>query len=98
VKFGSAHLKPGRLTPASLDLLFTPMKTAEGKETGYGAGWDIQARKVGHSGSAVGGTAQLVVDRDNGVVAALIADVTLNDRVRKAINAGWTAVKAAFDK
>ena len=53
VKFGSAHLKAGRLTPASLDLLYTSMKTADGKETGYGAGWDIQGRKVGHSGSAV---------------------------------------------
>src|SRR5262249_17818602 len=41
VKFGSAHLVTGRLMQASLDLLFTSMKTADGKATDYGAGWDV---------------------------------------------------------
>src|SRR5437764_946272 len=64
VRFSSAHLKPDRLTPASLDLLFTSMRTRDGKETGYGVGWYIGRderghRVVSHAGSAVGGSAIL---------------------------------------
>jgi len=103
VKFASAHLHTGRLTQASLDLLFTSMKTADGKETNYGAGWDTRfddrGRKlVGHSGSAVGGTARMMVDRDSGVVVVLLTNITNSDRVAKALSATWPAVQKAFDK
>ena len=103
VKFGSAHLAPGRLTPASLDLLFTSMKTADGKPTDYGAGWNVHVnsrgdRVVSHFGSAVGGVSRLMVDRDTHVVAALITDVTDTDVIRKALSVTWPEVVSAFDQ
>lgn len=98
VKFESAHLKTGRLTQASLDLLFTSMKTEDGKETDYGAGWDIKGRKVGHSGSAVGGTSRMMLDRDTGVAVVMLTNVTNNDRVSKAISAAFPVIQKAFDK
>jgi serine beta-lactamase-like protein LACTB len=103
VKFGSAHLRTGRLNDASLGLLFTSMKTADGKATDYGAGWDVHTdahgrRVVSHFGSAVGGTARMMVDRDSGVVVVLLTDITNSDRVGKALGAVWPEILRFFDK
>ncbi len=103
VKFGSAHLATGRLTQRSLDLLFTSMKTADGKQTDYGAGRDVDVdprgrRIVSHFGSAVGGTARLAVDRDSHVVAALLTNVTNSDRIGKALAATWPEILRLFDQ
>jgi CubicO group peptidase (beta-lactamase class C family) len=87
VRFGSAHLAPGHLQSASLDLLFAPQPIAGGKragvgraERGYGVGWvigrDVRGRRiVGNDGGAIGGTAELFVDRDTKVVIAYCANV-----------------------
>ena len=103
VKFGSGHLKSGRLSEASLDLLFTSMKTADGKATDYGAGWDVHTdprgrRIVSHFGSGVGGTSRMAVDRDSHVVAVLLTNITNTDRVSKALGAVWPEILRLFDK
>ena len=103
VKFASAHLKPGPLTEISLDLLFTPMQTADGKPTDYGAGWDVHTddrgrRIVSHFGSAVGGTSRMMADRDSGVVVVLLTNITVTDRVAKALHDAWPEIVKTFDK
>jgi serine beta-lactamase-like protein LACTB len=87
VRFGNAHLAPGYLQSASLDLLFTPVRIRDGKPaainragSGYGIGWvigrDARGRRiVGNDGGAIGGTAELFVDRDTRVVIAYCANV-----------------------
>lgn len=86
VRFGSAHLSPGRLTEQSLALLFTSMRTRAGGVNDYGLGWSTKLdslghRVVAHDGGAIGGTALLVVDRDSRVVFAIcinLDDAPLN--------------------
>ncbi len=41
VRFGSAHLSPGFLPQAGLDLLFTSQRNSAGEQTGYGIGWRV---------------------------------------------------------
>ncbi len=41
VRFGSAHLSPGFLPQAGLDLLFTSQRNSAGEPTGYGIGWRV---------------------------------------------------------
>jgi CubicO group peptidase (beta-lactamase class C family) len=79
VKFGSALLQPGFLKPESLRLLFTPQKTNDGKETGYGIGWGIGKSESGrriyeHNGGAVGGSSRLILYPDSHVVVAMICN------------------------
>jgi serine beta-lactamase-like protein LACTB, mitochondrial len=81
VRFGSAHLRAGFLTQASLDTLFTPQKTKSGKSTGYGIGWFIARDKHGHpiwshSGGSVGGTSILMIEPDTRTVMAMTANLT----------------------
>jgi CubicO group peptidase (beta-lactamase class C family) len=81
VKFGSAHLSPGYLKAATLELLFIPQRTSTGEATPYGIGWfvttdTLQHRYVYHGGSSVGGTAAFGVDRDSRVVIALVTNLT----------------------
>jgi CubicO group peptidase (beta-lactamase class C family) len=87
VRFASAHLAPGYLQSASLDLLFTPQRNRDEKPAGinragrgYGVGWvigrDARGRRiVSNDGGAIGGTAELFVDRDTKVVIAYCANV-----------------------
>lgn len=41
VRFGSAHLSPGFLPQAGLDLLFTSQRNSAGEQIGYGIGWRV---------------------------------------------------------
>lgn len=80
-RFGSALLHPGFLTENSLRLLFTSQKTNSGKETGYGIGWFVGKSQSGqriyhHSGGSVGGTSQLILYPDSGVVIAVTTNVS----------------------
>jgi CubicO group peptidase (beta-lactamase class C family) len=97
VRFGSAHLQPGFLTRASLDALFTSQKTSDGKETGYGLGWEVQKDKAGrsiwfHSGGSVGGTSILMIQPESRIVLAITANCT--DAPLKKSNPG--AILKAF--
>ncbi|HTU36088.1 MAG TPA: serine hydrolase domain-containing protein [Candidatus Acidoferrum sp.] len=81
VRFGSALLHPGFLAESSLRLLFTSQKTISGQETDYGMGWFIQKSETGqriyqHSGGSVGGTSQLIIYPDTGVVVALTTNLS----------------------
>jgi serine beta-lactamase-like protein LACTB, mitochondrial len=81
VRFGLALLHPGFLTEDSLRLLFTSQKTTSGKETGYGIGWFVGKSQSGqriyqHSGGSVGGTSQLILYPDSGVVVALTTNLS----------------------
>lgn len=83
VRFGSALLRPGFLSENSLRLLFTSQKTTSGQETGYGMGWFIHTSKSGqrvyeHAGGSVGGTSQLIIYPDTGVVVALTTNLSQN--------------------
>jgi serine beta-lactamase-like protein LACTB, mitochondrial len=81
VHFGSALLQPGFLNADSLALLFTSQKTKDGKETGYGIGWNVKKSKSGqriyeHSGGSVGGHCQLILYPDSRVVVALVTNLS----------------------
>ncbi len=80
VRFGSAHLQPGYLKAATLELLFTPQRTTAGQVTTYGIGWQSSTdalghRTVFHGGGSVGGTTAFGVDRDSRVVIALVTNL-----------------------
>jgi len=80
VRFGSAHLSPGFLKAATLELLFTPQHTTAGEETPYGIGWFVRRDTLGHrnayhGGGSVGGTTAFGVDRDSRVVFALVTNL-----------------------
>ncbi|HEY6060215.1 MAG TPA: serine hydrolase domain-containing protein [Gemmatimonadales bacterium] len=80
VRFGSAHLAPGYLKAATLELLFTPQHTASGAATPYGIGWFLAGDTLGHrtayhGGGSVGGTTVFGIDRDSRVVIALVTNL-----------------------
>lgn len=80
VLFGSTHLRPGFFERETLDLLFTPQRTADGKETGVGVGWRIgsdsmKRRVIHHAGSISGGRSVIVIFPDTGVVIALLSNL-----------------------
>lgn len=80
VRFGSALLKPGFLKADSLRLLFTSQRTNGGQETGYGMGWFVHKSQNGqriyeHAGGSVGGSSQLIIYPDTGVVVALVTNL-----------------------
>jgi CubicO group peptidase (beta-lactamase class C family) len=81
VTYGSALLRPGFLRAETLRLLFTSQRTAAGEETGYGVGWFIGKSARGgpayfHGGGSVGGTSQLLVFPQEGLVLAIVTNMT----------------------
>ncbi|HEY6060571.1 MAG TPA: serine hydrolase [Gemmatimonadales bacterium] len=102
VKFGAAHLSPGRLSQRSIDLLFTSMHTATGAETGYGVGWYVGRdgwghRVAYHAGSAIGGSADLVLDRDRRVVFAMCLNLSGSDEVGNMLSPVWAELPHLFE-
>jgi len=96
VRFGSAHLQPGFLKAATLELLFTRQHTTSGDSTPYGIGWFVDRDTLGHrvvlhGGGSVGGTTGFIVDRDSHVVFALVTN--LSDAP---LAPGWQ-IRAIFD-
>ena len=97
VRFGSAHLKPGWLSAQSLDLLFTSQHTSDGRATEYSVGWFVATDSLGHrivyhGGGSVGGTTGFIVDRDAGVVFAVVTNLT-----NAPLGPAWR-VREMFDK
>jgi len=80
VRFGLAHMEPGFLEAETLDEWFTSQRTADGEETGYGIGWSVSgqagSRRVGHGGGSVGGTTVLRLYRDQGLVIAMVTNLS----------------------
>lgn len=79
VAFANSLLEGRLLRPDTVQLLWTSMKTADGKDTDYGIGWSVDRdakgrRRVRHSGGAMGGTANLVIYPDERLVVALLVN------------------------
>lgn len=80
VRFGFAHQRAGFFKIETLDLLFSPQRTADGKETGVGIGWRITTdprgrRIVHHAGNIAGGRALILIYRDEGLVVAMLSNL-----------------------
>ena len=81
VTFGNAHLQPGFLKADTLRQLFTSQKTADGKATGYGMNWHIDADHNGvptfrHTGSSVGGNSIILIYPRQKLVLAIQTNLT----------------------
>lgn len=81
IRFGSAHLEPGFLEAKTLETFFTSQRLRDGETTDYGIGWRTVTNEdehhiVSHGGGSVGGTAMLIVNRDNGLVVAAVGNLS----------------------
>ena len=79
--FANGHFEPGYLQAETLDVLFTSQTTRDGTETGYGVGWRSSTnahgeRIVSHGGGSVGGRTMLTMNRDTGVIVAIVANLS----------------------
>jgi CubicO group peptidase (beta-lactamase class C family) len=78
VRFAIGVLEGRLLEPRTVELLLTPMTTRDGVATRYGFGWEVGEyrghRVVGHGGSHVGATAQLIAVPERRVVVAMLAN------------------------
>jgi CubicO group peptidase (beta-lactamase class C family) len=79
VAFANALLEGRLLRPETLALLWTSMKTSDGKDTDYGIGWTVDRdakgrRRARHSGGSIGGTANLVIYPEERLVVALVVN------------------------
>jgi len=76
-KFAVAMLDDHLVQPSTRTLMWTSLKTADGKETGYGLGWgtgkDLGIPDVGHAGGQQGTSTHLmIVPERRAAVAVLI--------------------------
>lgn len=81
VSFSSASLSDGLFKSETRNLIFTPQKMLDGKDTIVGFGWrigkDAKGRKIYyHGGASVGGRAILVVYPDSKVIVAILCNLT----------------------
>jgi serine beta-lactamase-like protein LACTB, mitochondrial len=85
-RFGLAHMNTEQVSPAMLSLLWIEQKTSDGKDVGYGIGWRIVLddegnRWIGHGGGSIGGTTQLWLFPESGLVIAMASNLTELDYV-----------------
>ncbi|MEO1203394.1 MAG: serine hydrolase domain-containing protein [Pseudomonadota bacterium] len=81
VRFGLAHFSAFQMNQDALNLLWESQKTIGGEVVDYGIGWRLRTdsrgrRVVYHGGSAVGGTTDLHVYPDDGLVIAAISNTS----------------------
>ena len=79
--FANAHLEPGYLQAETLETLFTSQRLRNGTETGYGIGWRSATNEhgetiVSHTGGSVGGRTVLTLNRDSGLIVAIVANLS----------------------
>lgn len=80
-RFGLAHMNNQLVSPEMRNLLWNEQKTIDGKGAGYGIGWrivlDEKGHKwIGHGGGSIGGTTQLWLFAENGLVIAMASNQT----------------------
>ena len=79
VRFGTGITSGRFLEERSQALLFTSQRTAAGRPTGYGLGFELGRSPVGpvagHIGNVVGGTAFILIHPRTRVVVALVTNV-----------------------
>ena len=81
VRFGFAHLTDRHLRPETIAMMWTSQATASGEETGYGIGWNVgtdeQGRRlIRHGGGSVGGTTELRIYPQYGLVIGAISNTS----------------------
>lgn len=81
VRFGLAHLDNSFLDDSAQDLLFAEQSTTAGEPVGYGFGWRLEDDASGrryfmHSGGAIGGSSQLTIQPETGVVVAVMVNMS----------------------
>ena len=81
LRFANGHMAPGYLQAETLELLFASQMLPDGTGTGYGIGWrsfsnDHGERIVSHGGGSVGGRTMLTLNRDNGLIVAVVANLS----------------------
>ena len=79
--FANAHLAPGYLEAGTLELLFASQVLRDGTETGYGIGWRSSTNGhgeavVSHTGGSVGGRTVMTLNRDNGLIVAIVSNLS----------------------
>lgn len=79
--FANGHLEPGFLQAETLEMLFASQRLRDGTETGYGIGWrsatnEHGERIVSHTGGSVGGRTVLTLNRDTGLIVAIVANLS----------------------
>jgi CubicO group peptidase (beta-lactamase class C family) len=79
-RFGIALLTGQIISRSSLESMITPMTDAQGASTAYGMGLGIArdssgVMRVGHTGSAMGGRAALIMYPEQRVVAVILSNV-----------------------
>ena len=79
VTFANVLMEGRLLRPETVRLLWTSQKTKDGKDTGYGIGWDAERDpkgrlRIAHSGGAQGGTAYIVIYPESQLAAAMIVN------------------------
>jgi len=84
VRFGFAHLSDEFLQPDTIEMMWTSQLTTNGEPTGYGIGWgtgtdDSGRRRISHGGGSVGGTTDLRIYPDEGLVIAVITNTSRAD-------------------
>lgn len=83
-KFGLAHLKDDLVSTEIRERLWTEQHTTSGETTGYGLGWRIVddsdgGEWIGHGGGSIGGTTQLWLFPEHGLVLAMASNLTETD-------------------
>ncbi len=81
VRFGYAVVEGDFLTPASRELLLSPVPENVAEGESFGLGWQVEQRDgfsvVGHDGSHVGCMARLRVYRGTGVAVAVLVNLSI---------------------
>ena len=80
-RFGNAILKASVVSSETMQVLFKPQQTADGRSTEYGIGWRRYQRDngdvwYGHSGGSVGGTTIFVLSPEKQMVVAIVANLS----------------------
>ncbi len=81
VRFGFAQTGDNPINESTRKIYWTVQKTNSGEETGYGLGWKITNDEngqtwIGHGGGSVGGTTQFWIRPEDGLVIAMISNMS----------------------
>ena len=80
VRFGAALLRGQLLRNDSIEAMFTPQKTRNGINTGYGLGWFVETdgrgrRYVWHGGRGIGGRSAIVIVPHARLVTVMLSNI-----------------------
>ena len=80
VRFGAALLRGQLLRNDSIEAMFTPQKTRNGVDTGYGLGWFVETdsrgrRYVWHGGRGIGGRSAIVIVPRARLVTVMLSNI-----------------------